>query len=196
MRKVFFFLLVLLSFALARNTNVSERKLDSIINLFNSLPEKYRNLGEKIDRKELSENPGLRKIVMVNDQKNGYLTISNYFEGRFTMAVWRLKSNQVIVGITNTSCGPICKYQTFTFLSFDGSNWKDVKAAILPPINFSLLEKKYNLKKSADDEPFSKSWVQYELPRIGTTIKITMQMSDIHLADLVWKSNKFVFNIL
>jgi hypothetical protein len=194
MRKYKFVILFLLVFFVQQNGQGFESKSYSVINLFNLLPGKYRSL--EISRNPLSENPGLKKRVIVNDQKNDYLKLINDSEGEFTMAIWRPKSNYLVAGITSTGCGPLCEYVTFAFLRFDGTNWKDIKADIFPPIDYSLLEKRYNLKKSKDDEPFSSLWVQYELPRYGTTIKVTMQMSDVHLADLVWNGKKFIFKLI
>lgn len=163
------------------DTAVNEPK--TVMDFFERLPEKYFTL-EGCDRAtdqdcKKARAEYLKTFTQVSDVKNGYFKGGcDGAQSCIEMAIFKKPDGTYLVGVaTAFEMG-----NDFRFLDYAGGAWNDVSASVVPDYS-------------------KKNW--YELPRIGTTMKvyakkITEQGADYEVSEkgrllysLEWKNGKF-----
>jgi hypothetical protein len=160
-----------------------EGEPSNVLEFFAALPDKYFTLEgcdpatDKDCKKARAEY--LKTFTEVSDTKNGYFKGGcDGGQSCIEMAIFKRPDGGYLVGVY-VSHELIEKNY---FLEYKNGNWKDVSAAVVPEFSRKNL---------------------YELPRVGTTVKvfakiITEQGDDYEVSekgkklyDLVWKDGKF-----
>lgn len=168
---------------LSATPKVGPKEPKTVRDFFNLLPEKYFQLEgcdpetDKGCRKARAEY--LKTFTEVEDIGNGYFKGGcDGGQSCIEMAIFKRLNSTYLIGV-HVSHELIEKNY---FLDYDGVNWTDVSVSVVPEFS------KKNL---------------YELPRVGTTVKvfakkITEQGDDYEVSekgsklyDLVWKDGKF-----
>lgn len=121
-----------------------------------------------------------RKVVLaasgtVNDVKNGFLSFTYGDSDSYTFTVFRKPTGGYLSalcfkGQILSKTGAVKDTCQVTFLDFDKGAWNDVTAKVLPTADQSDLV--------------------YELPQVGTTIKVKKAGSDESF-ELLWKDGAF-----
>ncbi|HJR07861.1 MAG TPA: caspase family protein [Pyrinomonadaceae bacterium] len=154
----------------AGRTRVAEGgRLRGVREYYYTLPERYLDIPVE------SRAALLQKGDAVVDVKNGYISLQNGASGQYVLTVFRRTADSYLVALANTrpaSAGARAASRLF-FLRYDLEKWSDVTDAVLPV-------------------PFDPS-LNYELPRVGTTISVTNR-AGAKVYDLVWAQGRFVVN--
>ena len=151
----------------------------------------------KLLPENMLENEAAKAKITIQDTKNGYLKIEGLFEGWVEVALFRKKSGSPVLIVGSTGCGPVCTTDV-TAYELSGGKLVNETKRILPKLSDEEIIEIYNKKKTDGDEDTESEPVScvYELPRIGTVIKIkadtTLAPSDITLYELHWKDDKFI----
>jgi hypothetical protein len=133
-----------------------------VLEFYLSLPKKYYE-PDRNHRQELIREGSGR--IIAKDVKNGYLAISgDAGDPGVVVAIFKKADGQYVVGLN------VYDEMTehFYFLQY-GVVWRDVSSEIVPEYSKRL---------------------KYELPRYGTTVKVTNSAGK-KLYDLEWKQGRF-----
>jgi hypothetical protein len=143
----------------------------NVTDFFLLLPDKYVGL-KKAERKTFLSNAD-----PVIDIANGYMSFQESAESNTVIALFKRPDKSYIVGVSfsgdalNKKTGELQEVSELAFLRYDKGNWLDVTKEVLP------IAVRKNLR--------------YELPRQGTTIKVT-EFSGDKAYDFLWQQGKFV----
>lgn len=134
-----------------------------------SLPEQYLDVPANL-RAGL-----LQRADAILDVKNGYLSVRfvrNGSPGRYVLTVFRRSDDSFLVGLTHTR--PDARADAkLLFLRYKDDQWNDVTDEVLPVAFDPTLN--------------------YELPRVGTTIAVTNR-AGAKVYDLLWAKGRFLLN--
>jgi len=135
-----------------------------VIEFFLALPAKYYEPDTAHRQKLIAEGSGR---IIAKDVKNGYLAISgDGGDPGIVLTIFKKADGNYIVGLNVYDE----LNESFYFLEQDAGAWRDISARVVPQ--------------------FSKR-LKYELPRYGTTVKVSNR-AGLKLYDLEWKQGKFV----
>lgn len=134
-----------------------------VVEFYLALPKKYYE-PDRAHRQELIAEGSGR--IIAKDIKNGYLAISgDAGDPGVVVAIFKKPDGKYIVGLNVYDE----MTEKFYFLQY-GVVWRDVSSEIVPEYSGRL---------------------KYELPRYGTTVKVT-NSAGRKLYDLEWKQGRFV----
>jgi hypothetical protein len=134
-----------------------------VVEFYLALPKKYYEPDRKHRQGLIAEDSGR---IIAKDIKNGYLAISgDAGDPGVVVAIFKKADGQYIVGLNVYN--ELSEH--FYFLQH-GVVWRDVSKEIVPEYSTRL---------------------KYELPRYGTTVKVTNSAGK-KLYDLEWKQGRFV----
>lgn len=192
---------------------IREPKISEYLQL---LPQQFKTYSGDFQIKPSEENTLI-------DEKNGYAA---YFSQAisagnaypiFEMALFRKKSGETIVVVSNLISDPVCdEHQTF-FLRLNGADWIDVRPDVMPHLELSMF---FESPKTADElraiqEKIGNSTeidLHFSLPREGNIIPVDLEICDYvpdefaseisfqqfldkkQRISLVWDKEKGVFN--
>ena len=115
---------------------------------------------------------GVNYAFNVVDIRNGYLSLTGFFEGRFQMCYWNLKNGNKFIAVycedhhtLGAVVGSLCFYE------YNGKSYKPIdRDKVIPNIFDDFLgdNKEAKLKKMGEDETYAS--VIYQLPRKGKNI--------------------------
>lgn len=163
----------------------AEKDTRNVLDYYKLLPE------------NMLDDEAAKAKITIQDTKNGYLKIEGLFEGWVEAALFRKKNGSPVLVVGSTGCGPVCETDV-TAYEFSGGKLVNETERILPKLSDEQIIKIYNERKTDGDEDTEGEPVSqvYELPRIGTVIKIkadtTLAPSNILLYELHWKDDKFI----
>ena len=163
--------LLLLGVTLRTSLSVSAQTTNprTVQDYFLLLPERYAGISRE-RREEL-----LRNGNVTVDLRNGYLSFQDSAEDRSAVALFRRPDGSYLIAVTYL--GPDLRVSPdfeevsrIYFLRYQNGTWRDVTRSTLPlPFDSRLI---------------------YELPRYGTTIKITDRNGQ-RAYDLMWRNGRF-----
>lgn len=161
-----------------------------------SVTEYYYLLPSKYIGMEIGDSKAGRKAAAkIIDLENDYISVQNNdWEGSGAVAVFRTTGGEDLIAVSNAGCGPICD-QNFYLLRYQNKTWIDVTKELFPKLDTEKTKAKLItlLKEKGEYNPDDFSLAPFiEIPRIGTTIRIYDQYSNITLAEIGWKKGKFV----
>lgn len=173
----------------------------SILDYYYALPSKYvmylreGNIGESSSARD--------SVIATKDLKNYYLRLQKPGdEVNSDIAVFLAPDADNLVAVSSRACGPVCE-EEFYLLKYDGQNWTNMTSQLLPKMNSNELIGKLRAALSEAGENVSTDQtlsytLHYELPRYGTTIPVSAQVTEPVLFDtdalyeLKWSNGKFV----
>jgi uncharacterized caspase-like protein len=132
-----------------------------------SLPEQYLEVPARM-RASLLQRPDA-----ILDVKNGYLSVRsvrNGVSGRHILAVFKRTADTYLIGLYYTRTATTQPSTKLLFLDYKDEQWSDVTDEVLP----------------AGFDPN----LNYELPRIGTTVRVT-NGAGARVYDLIWTNGRF-----
>jgi len=135
-----------------------------VVEFYLAIPGKFYEPDRKHREEMLREESGR---IIAKDVKNGYLAISgDAGDPGIVLAIFKKSDGQYIVGLNVYDE----MTEQFYFLRRDNGVWRDISSEIVPEYDKRL---------------------KYELPRYGTTVKVTNKAGK-KLYDLVWNQGRFV----
>lgn len=194
MTRVWLPVLVVLAFVFSVSAqNNSQPK--TVTDFYYLLPEKYFPQSDFDGSNKLSLRDYRKSIIKIEDPKNGYLRLEGtWIEGWAEVAVFKKTNGKYIVGISIVGCGPGCSNEEMAFLSYENGQWQEITGEVLPKITDAQIEAAFARHKVAEDD---RGGLAYELPRLGTTIKVKLigpeaAVKDKVFFELNWNGTKFV----
>ena len=135
-----------------------------VIEFYLAIPGKFYEPDVNHRQELIGEGSGR---IIAKDVKNGYLAISgDAGDPGIVVAIFKKPDGQYIVGLNVYDE----MTEQFYFLQRDRGVWRDISSQIVPGYSKRL---------------------KYELPRYGTTVKVS-DKSGKKLYDLVWNQGRFV----
>ncbi|HYP02546.1 MAG TPA: hypothetical protein VER76_20310, partial [Pyrinomonadaceae bacterium] len=144
-------------------------RLRGVRDYFYTLPERYLDIPME------SRAALLQKGDAVVDIQNGYISLRHGASGQYVLTVFRRTADSYLIALSNTrpaSSAARAASRLF-FLRYELEKWSDVTDEVLPVAFDPTLN--------------------YELPRVGTTIAVTNR-AGVKVYDLVWAKGRFSVN--
>jgi hypothetical protein len=194
MTKILLSVFIVLTFVFSASAQNSQPK--TVTDFFYLLPNKYFTPYDSGEGTPTLRNYR-KSIIKIEDVKNGYLRIEEPItEGWREVAIFKKKDGKYIVGILQIGCGPDCTTEEMDFLSYENGDWQDVTRQVLPKITDAQISAAYKRHKISKDEM---GGLVYELPRVGTSIKVNgggdygdAAFKPIVFFEMNWDGAKFV----
>jgi hypothetical protein len=136
-----------------------------------------------------------RKLIEIEDLKNGYLRLSSGdWEGFGEVVLWRRPDKSFLLGVAIAHCGPVCGQHVRFYVHRDGK-FAEVTGGVWSPLTDAEVRARFERaagKKYAEDDPPT----LLKLPRKGTSLRLVTQAAftdqEYLLASWAFEGGKFV----
>jgi hypothetical protein len=151
------------------------------------------------DRALMDFEKGDMHYYEILDLKNGYASVTGYYEGSYQFAIWRMANGNDLVGKTSSECGPGCNYK-FSLYEITKDGDIDVTDALIPMDDIEKQRQKLESRAKAEgrmEEEFS-SQLKFILPQKGTSMDVYLSMNlnelEFPVVTLTWDKSKFTIS--
>ena len=179
----FCFTLVLLAAFAPASYGQRVKPPQNVLEYFMALPTKYFDLEQYSGKRQ--------NMIKTQDIENGYLRLEfNGLDGYGEVALFKNTDGTKTLGIQTIGCGPVCETGSIFFVKYRNGRWLDVTKDVLPEISRAELNRVLKCYKPDWNDGLA---LFYELPRYGTTLKLTdnSESDDNLLYEFTWDGKKF-----